>query len=457
MFGANSIQSKKTAEAFDRVEILDNIASTPPPSSIPAVSGPDATLSVCFDETNGVFRLCRREESLGDPSQGIFLSQFDILSSRPSISGDGSLAVFVDSINDICFISTDASAAESCVGRPGTVSAVAISADGDLLGFVSLGSNNQPDNSITVLDLSKEEVTSRTFELVAPAIDASTINNIAFADVMNFTADGRFIIYDALTEFNLLDGAKVNSWNIYALEMQTGQTFVLASALPGIDISNPSLSHTSDNFMTFSVSESGASSSRIVTSNLNSGVVKTIREAAGVFSVPVYNGDDSAVIYDQLDTSTPTGFSLFRQGLSDDHITAVGEADLWLFDGAYGVTYRRGDFIGTVEETGFYDLVTKTLRIHAVDVANASGQITTYQADLNLTASQPIRLRLSTVKVVNAQRSGGNAVFDRNSGKVTIPRVNVTDINSNTKVFRVEMNLISDVFDFEVTKLESIQ
>lgn len=453
LFGVDSIQSKKTIEAFDRVEILDNIASTPPPSSIPAVSGPDATLFICFDTTNSVNRLCSRDENLGDPAQGIFLSHFDVLSSRASVTGDGLLATFVDSINDICFINTDGQSAESCLNLPGTVSSVAISPNRNLFGFVLLGDDKQPDNSITVVS----PTTSQTFELVAPAIDASTINNIAFADVMNFTADERFIIYDALTELSLLDGTKVNNWGIYALDMQSGQTSILASALPGINLSNPSLSHTSDNFMTFAASESGASSSNIITSNLNVGTLKSIKEAAGVFSVPVYNGDDSAVIFDQLDQSAPTGFSLFRQGVSNDRITATGTTDLWLFDAAYGVTYRRGEYIGAIEESGFYDLDNAILRILAVDVANASGQITTFQADLNLTSSQPIRLRLSTVDVVNVQRSGGNAVYDPNTGKVSIPRMSITDENSNSQVFRVEMNLISDAFDFEVSKLDSLQ
>lgn len=459
LFGENSIQSNKTAEAFDQVEILDNIAGTPPPPSIPAVSGQDATLFVCFDDKLGANFLCRHDESLGDPPQGVFLSRFDILSSRPSVSGDGSIAAFVDSVNDICLINTDGSTDELCVGLPGTVSAAAISPNLNFFGYVFLGSDNQPDNSITIIELSTdtEESTSQTFELVAPAIDASTINNIAFADVMNFTADGRFIIYDALTEFNLLDGTKVNNWNIYALEMQTGQTFILTSATPGFNISNPSLGQTNDNFMTFAVSESDASSTAIVTSNLNSGEVKAIKEVTGAFSVPVYNGDDNAVIFDQVDQTAPTGFSLLRQGLSDDHITAAGEADLWLFDAVYGVTYRRGEFIGSVEETGFYDLETEILRIHAVDVTDVSGQITTYQADLILTSSDPIQLRLSTASVINAQLSGGNAVYDTSNGKVSIPRVSITDKNSNTQTFRVEMNSISDAFDFEVTSLELIQ
>ncbi|NOQ13401.1 MAG: hypothetical protein GQ583_02815 [Methyloprofundus sp.] len=461
LFGVDSIQSQKTAEAFERVEVLDNIASTPPPPSTTAISGPDLTLFICFDPALGANFLCRRDASLGDnPALGDYLSRFDVLPSRPSVSGDGSTAVFVDSINDICLIRTDldinVQPSELCLGLPGTVSSVSISPDGKLFGFIMLGANGQPQNFITVINIDNENAIPRTFELVAPAIDASTINHIAFADVMNFTLDGRLIIYDALTEFNLLDGTAINNWSIYALDITTGQTFVLISAIPGLDISNPSLSHTSDNFMTFALSETGGFSSSIVTANLNTGDIEEVGLAGGVFSIPGYNGDDSAVIFDQVDQAAATGFSLIRQALNDDHLTARGSADLWLFDAVYGVIYRRGEFQGLIEETALYDSRTQILQIHAVDVPNNSGGVTTYAANLSLTSFQPLRLHVISASLNNETRDGGNAFFNPDTGKVSIPKVSITDANSNTQFYRVEMNLISNALDFEVSTLELI-
>ena len=138
-------------------------------------------------------------------------------------------------------------------------------------------------------------------------------------------------------------------------------------------------------------------------------------------------------------------------------MTAKGSAGLWLFDAAYGVIYRRGEFKELIEETAFYDLRTQILKIHAVDVPDGSGGVTTYAANLSLTSFQPLRLRLISATVNNEQREGGNAVFDSGSGKVSIPRVSITDANSNTQVYRVEMKLISSAFDFEVSTLEPIQ
>ncbi|NOR79864.1 MAG: hypothetical protein GQ529_03380, partial [Methyloprofundus sp.] len=462
LFGVDSIQSKKTAEAFERVEILDNIPSTPPPPSTTAISGPDLTLFICFDPALGASFLCRRDASLGDdPSMGNYLSWFDVFPSRPSVTGDGTLATFVNSIDDICLIRTDldfsTQLSEICLGLAGTVASVSISPDSNQFGFVMLDINGQAQNFITIIDLSNEGSPPQTFRLVAPAIDASTINNIAFADVMNFTIDGRLIIYDALTELKLLDGTAINNWSIYALDIITGQTFILISAIPGVDVSNPSLSHTSDNFMTFALSEPGRGNSTIITANLNTGELREAGLASGAFSIPGYNGDDSAIIFDQVDQSAPTGFSLIHQALNDDHLTTHGAASLWLSDAAYGVIYRRGDFQELIEATAFYDLRTQILKIHAVDVPNGSGGVTTYEANLSLTSFQPLRLHLISATVNNEQREGGNAFFDPGRGKVSIPRVSITDANSNTKIYRVEMKLISSAFDFEVSTLEPIQ
>lgn len=462
LFGVGSAQSKKTAEAFDRVEILNNIPSTPPPPSTTPINSADSTLFVCFHPNNKVNHLCRRDGSLGDDlSVGVFLTKFDALASRPSVRGDGELATFIDVFRDICFIRTDLDTAsessEACLGLRGTASSVAISPDGKLFGFVRLNSNQQPENFITVVNIGDSSSQPQTFQLVAPAIDASAINKIAFADVMNFTADGRFIIYDALTELRLLDGTAINNWSIYALDMQTGQTSILVSAIPGVDISNPNLSLISDNFMTFALSEEGSSNSSIITANLNSGETKEIGVAGGLFSVPAYNGDDSAVIFDQVDRSAPTGFSLIRQPLSNDHLTASGAADLWLFDAAYGVIYRRGEYQGVLEDTAFYDARAQILSVHAIDVIDNSDQVTTYAANFSVTSFQPLRFRLTAASQTTAQQETGNAVFNLKTNVMTIPRVSLTDTNSNTQVFSVEMNLISNAFDFEVSKLDSIQ
>jgi Zn-dependent metalloprotease len=340
LFGPSSPQALKTAEAFTTVEIVSGPA-TPPPAPIPAVSGPDATLFIFRDPASSRFFLGRREPSLGDPAQGVQLSMSDIASSRPSVSGDGSLAIFVSAAHDACLIVTDRSSAEDCIGLPGQVSAVAMSPDGDRFSFVFRDpATGGADNLISVIDL-RPGGTDQTYTLAAPVLDGTTVDAVLFADAMTFTADGRFLLYDALNQVRLVDGSRLEVWSIYALELATGRVQALVPPVPGLDIGFPALSHTSDSLITFDAFSATADRSTIFAANLNSGERVQVAVSTGGYGVPSYVGDDSGIVFAQGDASA-TLASLFRQPLAADHLTPSGAATPWLNDANAGVMYRRG-------------------------------------------------------------------------------------------------------------------
>lgn len=247
LFGPGSQQRQKTAEAFDIVEISDAPPSPGPPD-VPPISASDSTLFVFRDQATGAFFLGRREDALDDPLQGIQLSSTRAAQSRPSVSRDGIFAAFVRSDHDVCLILTDG-AGEACLGVPGVVSSVSMSPNGELFGFVLLDASGNPTNQITVIDLRTE--TEQTFTLRAPVYDGTTTDTILFADAMDFTLDHQFLIYDALNRIAFSDGTRFDLWSIYALHLGTGVIVPLVPPVPDFDIGFPSLSQTSDNFLTF--------------------------------------------------------------------------------------------------------------------------------------------------------------------------------------------------------------
>ena len=214
LFGEGSKQALKTAEAFDAVEIFED-NSTPEPQPFPAVSGPDSLLFAYYDwEIGGAF-LGRLEE--GDPEIGMGISCYTIAPSRPSVKGDGTFAVYLNSFKDLCAVDIHPNQCETCLGYPGLVNSVAISPDGNLAAFVFLDEYGVPTNSINVINF--DEGTARTYELVPPpVIDGDfSIGTILYADAMDFTADGRYIIYDALNVIDLSDGSRIGAWSIINL------------------------------------------------------------------------------------------------------------------------------------------------------------------------------------------------------------------------------------------------
>jgi hypothetical protein len=341
IFGPASAQERATAAAFDAVEIFDD-QRPPPPTPFPEVQGPDATLFVFQADEFGL-ALGRREEALGDEPDGTQLTDSGIAAARPSVSGDGEFAVFVNGENDACIVPTDGSEAEACLGFAGSVASVAVAPDGNRFGFVLLDDEGLPLNAITVVDVATEE--SQTFPLGSPELDGGGLNNVLFADAMDFTADGRILVYDALNVASLTDGSSTAVWSIYGLDIENANTLVVVPPLPGVDIEFPVLSQTSDSFITFEAFDQESGISTVVAGNLLTGELSEIGSVEGL-AAPCYTGDDKAIVYSQLDGSTATGFSLVRQPLAEDRITAAGDPQPWLDDGFLGIIYRRGEFTG---------------------------------------------------------------------------------------------------------------
>ena len=324
LFGQGSVQARKTAEAFDAVEIFD-AGPTPDPPDIPSVRGPDSSLFVYRDDF-GNFRLGRREDARGDEAHGIQLANSVVAATRPSVSRNGELAVFVNAQNDVCFIRTDGSG-EDCLGYPGLVASVAMSPDSQLFGFVFLNALGNAENRISVIDLETNE--PRTFTLRAPAYDApGGTNTILQADAMDFTLDGQLLVYDALNAVTFGDGSRLRQWSLYALHLETGRNLGLTTPTPGFDVAFPALSQTSDNFLTFDVVDRAQNQSTVYAGNLNTGDLTPIATVAGAWGVPGYTGDDAAIVYSQRDTSVSTGLSLVRQPLAADRITPQGQASM---------------------------------------------------------------------------------------------------------------------------------
>ena len=335
LFGANSPQTAATRAVFTQVGIND-APPTPESPTLPTINGPDATLFLRQDQGN--YTLGRREEGRGDTDLGIRLSNTIAKPARPTVSGNGRFAVFVSTASDVCFIDTDGSAPETCLGFPGLIGAASISRDGQALGLVLLN-NGVRDNRISIIDLQQPEPT--TFFLSSPAIDGMSANVVEFADSMDFTSDNRFLIYDAFNVVTLTDNTNFGVWSIYAYDRGTGTTQVIVPPTRGIDIANPFLSQTSDNFLTFDASSQVSGQSTIQACKLSTGDCTAIAVVNGEFGIPSYTGDDSAIIYSQADAAQPTGFSLLRQPLTNDRQTPTGAPTLWLRNADFNVIYRR--------------------------------------------------------------------------------------------------------------------
>lgn len=345
LFGKDSTQAKKVGEAFDATEIL-SAPETPAPTPVPVVQGDDSTLFVSADPFFGEVTLYRREAAQGDGDDGSDFAA-PVLVSRPAVSGDGSVALFVASDNDLCIAETTDGRTTQCLGRPGLVHSVAVSPNGQLGAFVLRDQvTGNPEARITLINLATSA--TQTFNLVAPAIDGVPVDALLYADAMTFSTDSAVLYYDAVSRLHFGAGPTVERWSVYALHLATAKTAIVVPPIEGLDTGNPSMGRAGNRYLVIDALRESDGHSAIITLDLFTGGAANIGLAEGGLGFPTFTGDEAAVVYGQRDFNAfGSGRSLVRQALTGDRLGTQGDPTLWLFDAKLGVIYRRGAFTGT--------------------------------------------------------------------------------------------------------------
>jgi hypothetical protein len=201
LVGRDSTQARKTREAFDRIEVFD-APDTPDPTPIPPINAPDSVLFLRDASGFGNVVLGCRETALSDGPLGTVLNLGTfVMPRRISVSGDGSLAVFVTADNDLGFLSTDGSGV-SVADRAGAIHAVAIAPNASRFAVVFRDPvSGLPENEIVIIDLS--DASEESIELVAPVADGTAQDIVLCADAMEFFPDGNALLCDAVSEIPL--------------------------------------------------------------------------------------------------------------------------------------------------------------------------------------------------------------------------------------------------------------
>jgi bacillolysin len=346
IYGTNSPQSQKTGEAFDAVEIVD-APSTPDPPTVPVVQAADSTVFLRWDPfagANGQYDLFRRESAKGDSASGTFIPTIKYLApERISVSGDGSFAFYVTADNDYGAVNTDGTS-PIVGGSPGEVHSLAMTPDASLFAYVPLDASGNPINYIGLLDLVNK--TTRFVQLYGLDSEGNKANIIKYADVLDFTSDGRTLVYDAFSEFSTASGSLFSGWTIYAMDIATTNLTSIINLNGDFDFGNPSIGKANNNLLTFEVVNKTNGISTLVTADLFSGKGSAVGQlsVAQALGKPGYTGDDGAIIYSAPNTSVNSLYSLVSQPIGSDGITPTGNPTLWLSDADFAAVYRRGSF-----------------------------------------------------------------------------------------------------------------
>ncbi len=338
-YGANSAEVNAAHDAFNAVGIgegggsdyQDDVAANPGDDF---VMWSDLGLSAINNsETNGTF-------------DGTFSNTDHI--SKPSITDDGSIILFIDSNNDMIEIDVDWSTGqilnEYVINGSGIWRNVATSKDGTKLAAITTDN----DNSIFVFDFVSGS--SQWFELYNPtSADGISTGDVEFPDILEWDFSGEYILYDAL---NIINGQTSNIeywdigftkvWDNTSNNFSDGFVSKLFSGLPeNVSVGNPTFSKNSPYIIACDVIESTnlGTNYEVIGVNIQTGDQGSIWEN-NTLGYPSYSIDDNQIIYTAFNGNQKI---IAIRELESDKVNGTGDAFVMIEDAEWATWFATGD------------------------------------------------------------------------------------------------------------------
>ncbi|NNF34703.1 MAG: T9SS type A sorting domain-containing protein [Saprospiraceae bacterium] len=290
------------------------------------------------------------------------LSEMDLVS-KPSVTDDGEIIVFVGSDKRMYFISIDwvegtFTAPEVFQDQP-IWDNVIISKDGSRIA----GIFEDVVPQIWVYDFSLED--DNTFELYNPTFtEGVSTGDVRYPDAMEFDFSGEYIMYDALNEITSTQSGSIEYWDVGFLKVwdnasdfwSLGSIEKLFSALPeGISVGNPTFSKNSDYIIAFDVIEGAIAD--LYGANLQTGELNVLFSNS-TLNYPSYNIDDTKIVHDLnlIGTLDLGEFTLDATKIN----TVPSSESIILEDSRWGVWFANGsrDFSSSLDEEQQLELIT---------------------------------------------------------------------------------------------------
>ena len=244
LYGSNSSEAQVAAQAFDQAGIIEGQVEDNPDPQQDVETNEGAQVIAYIDTDDGRINLTLTDAT--DIAEG--LTNF-VPISRPSITDDGSVMVYVSDDNIMRYIAFDWNNESYDIGTieqdPQSIwRNVVISKDGSKLAALTA----QQDNNIYAIDLSSGNL--QPFALTNPGTQEGIFNdNVLRADAMEFDFSGEFLMYDAesdLGSYTYWDIGFLHVWDNASNSFGSGQIFKLVEGLPEtVSIGNPTFAKNS--------------------------------------------------------------------------------------------------------------------------------------------------------------------------------------------------------------------
>lgn len=333
------------ANAFDQVGIIGDQGTDDVQEEVPINPGDEFILFADGDK-QALRIVTPNGDFIANP-----IVEMDVMS-KPSVTDDGTVIVFVDGGGNIQRIDIDwtvPSANLNALTTNGIWRNAAISKDGRLLAALT----DEYDNRLWVFSLDTGD--GQSFDLFNPST-ASGVNtgDVSYADVLEWDFSGQFVMYDALSEINNLSG-NIQFWDIGFARVWDNNTnnfsdgFItkLFTGLPSdVSVGNPSFTKNSPDILSMDLlnESTGEAKYFVMGVNTRTGDFGTFWQNVDL-GFPNYSVDDKTLIFD----GTPANSSkriLASVSVAADKISPIGNATIFLDvpnEARWGIWFGTGN------------------------------------------------------------------------------------------------------------------
>ncbi len=284
------------------------------------------------------------------------------LTSRPSISDNGSQIVFVNADKqvvtvDLVYGTQINFTVNPPQGDPIYRNAV-IAKDGTFLAVTT----DAYDNRLEIYDLLSPAGASRVFFLSNPTYtQGQTTSDVQYCDVMEFDYSGQYLMYDAENAIVSQTGDTLSYWDIGFLHFWENNQFTdgendiekLFNGLPDqTSVGDPTFSKNSPYIIAFDFLDGQNDKVDILGANLETGDVNTLVSNNGDQGWPSYNRLDNSLVYDKPNFFS---FDIAKRGVDGTKIAGTGSASTFVQNYIWPVWYANGNrslHVATVEANG---------------------------------------------------------------------------------------------------------
>jgi Zn-dependent metalloprotease len=273
------------------------------------------------------------------------LLSVSVLKRVPSVSDDGSYALFVSDDSYIRGIYTDPDYPDESVISYDAWDNVAVSKDGNRVAAIS----TVIDTAIYVYDYISEKWGKFILYNPTTSHTGTDAGGVIFADAIEFDHTGEYLIYDAFNVLYSSSGDDISYWDIGFIKVWDnasgnfgdGTIQKLYGSLPeNVSIGNPTFSKNSPYIIAFDYLNSSTNEFGIFGHNILTGDLDLITGNTTI-GYPSFSGDDSRIAFTALDDY---GYDVVGVvDLDENKITGAGNASILISDAKWAVYYTEGE------------------------------------------------------------------------------------------------------------------